>query len=129
MKLDAKIKRWDVDHIGITNCQIKVLGLKIVSFCGTIRQMIRDFVSKSQWELNEIQMPRMLRRFEQMLHYRFGDEIAIPLLLAEEKSELVETLMAKADNVAKLKGDLIQDLSGVAKGISDGIADGIATLG
>lgn len=122
LKLDARIKRWDVDHIGITNCQIKVLGLKVVSFCGAIRQMIRDYVSESNWKLNEIEMPRMLRQFERMLRYRFGDEIAIPLLLAEEKSEIVETLMQKADNVAKLKGDLVKDLSGVAKGISDGIA-------
>jgi hypothetical protein len=50
---------------------------------------------------------------------RIGDEVAIPLLLADEKEALVESLVQKANNIASLKADLIGDLSGLVSGLNN----------
>ena len=42
---------------------------------------------------------------------RHGDEIAIPLLVAEEKDALIKSLTAKATEIAGLKASLVSDLS------------------
>ena len=42
---------------------------------------------------------------------RHGDEIAIPLLVAEEKDALIKSLTAKATEIAGLKASLVTDLS------------------
>ena len=53
------------------------------------------------------------------LKVRIGDEVAIPLLLADEKEALVESLVQKANNIASLKADLIGDLSGLVTELSN----------
>ena len=55
----------------------------------------------------------------QFLKVRIGDEVAIPLLLADEKEALVESLVQKANNIASLKADLIGDLSGLVSGLNN----------
>ena len=42
---------------------------------------------------------------------RHGDEIAIPLLVAEEKDALIKSLTEKATEIAGLKASLVSDLS------------------
>ena len=55
----------------------------------------------------------------QFLKVRIGDEVAIPLLLADEKEALVESLVQKANNIASLKADLIGDLSGLVSELNN----------
>jgi hypothetical protein len=38
-------------------------------------------------------------------------QIAIPIFLVDEKNELLSSLIKKADEVTKLKGDLLTDLT------------------
>ena len=61
-------------------------------------------------DFSSIHMPALLRRVERLIRARTGQEVAIPLLLAEEKEALVQTMMAKVGAVAALKGDLARDL-------------------
>ena len=68
--------------------------------------------------LSAVQMPQLLRRVEDLLKARVGEEVVVPLLLAEEKQQLVGTVVKKAEDVARLKSDFIEDLSAVAGGVA-----------
>ena len=52
-----------------------------------------------------------------MLRYRLGEEIYVPLLIADDKSELLGSVIEKVDELAKLKGDLTTDLSNLADNV------------
>ena len=49
-----------------------------------------------------------------------GDEIAIPLLVAEEKDALIKSLTAKASEIASLKASLVSDLSNIVASLNSG---------
>lgn len=119
LRLDAKILHWNVDHIGLEGCEIRVFGVRVISFCGIIKRTLKDYITRFIFEFSEVFMPDVLRKLEQLLRKEIGDEIAIPLLLAEEKTETISTLLQKVESVATLKGDLIKDLSNVATSISE----------
>lgn len=121
IELNARIKKWSLDHLGIRGCEVKFLGLTIISFCGQIRRTVRDYASRFTRDFSSIHMPNLLDRIERLLHQRVGDEIAIPLLLVDNKQEFVFTLIEKASNVARLKGDLIEDLTVLAGQVAESI--------
>ena len=118
LRLSAKILRWNLSRIGLKNCDVRVLGVRVVSFCGLVRRTLRDYVARFTRRLSAVQMPQLLRRVEDLLKARVGEEVVVPLLLAEEKQQLVGTVVKKAENVARLKSDLIEDLSAVAGGVA-----------
>ena len=45
-------------------------------------------------------------------------QIAIPIFLVDEKNELLSSLIKKADEVTKLKGDLLTDLTSLVDVLS-----------
>jgi len=53
------------------------------------------------------------QEIERVLRMRIGEEVSIPILLIDEKNELLASLITKADQVTKLKADLVDDLSGL----------------
>ena len=62
-------------------------------------------------------MSKIVKKWKQvefLLKQHIGDEVAIPLILAEEKIKLAGTILQKVENVAKLKEDLIEDISSIA---------------
>ena len=68
--------------------------------------------------ISEFQAPKILHEIERILRYRLGEEIAIPIFLVDEKNELLTSLIKKADEVTKLKGDLLNDLTGLVDVLS-----------
>ena len=55
---------------------------------------------------------------ENYLKVKIGDEVAIPLLLADEKEALVDSLVQKANQIAGLKADLVGDLSNLVRDLN-----------
>ncbi len=112
-RLEYQLVSFNVDHVGIDNCDLKFLGIKVFSACGLIQKTIKDSIQKLTRDLSEFQAPKMLHEIERILRYRLGEEIAIPIFLVDEKNELLTSLIKKADEVTKLKGDLLNDLTGL----------------
>ena len=107
-----------MDHLGVNNCDLKFLGIKVFSACGLIQKTIKDSLQKMARDLSEFQAPKLLNEIERMLRYRLGEEIAVPIFLVDEKNDLLTSLIKKADEVTKLKGDLLNDLSGLVDVLS-----------
>ena len=115
--LDGNIDRFIVDRVGIDNCEIRLLGLKVFSFCGIVKKTVKRQIEKQARSFNAFNTPRLLKRIEDMLRYRLGEEIYVPLLIADDKSELLGSVIEKVDELAKLKGDLTTDLSNLADNV------------
>ena len=115
--LDGNIDRFIVDRVGIDNCEIRLLGLKVFSFCGIVKKTVKRQIEKQARTFNAFNTPRLLKRIEDMLRYRLGEEIYVPLLIADDKSELLGSVIEKVDELAKLKGDLTTDLSNLADNV------------
>ena len=79
--------------------------------------MVKKQIEKSARSFNAFNTPRLLRRIEEMLRYRLGEEIYVPLLIADEKSNLLGSVIEKVDELAKLKGDLTSDLANLANSV------------
>lgn len=117
-KLEAILKSIRIDHINIGNCDVRFGGLRVFSYCSLIRNTVNRAVKGVARDLNEVHAPNILRQIESILKYRVGEEIAIPLLLADKKGALVRSLIDKADNVASLKADLVHDLANLVEAIN-----------
>ena len=115
--LDGNIDRFIVDRVGIDNCEIRLLGLKVFSFCGIVKKTVKRQIEKQARSFNAFNTPRLLKRIEDMLRYRLGEEIYVPLLIADDKSDLLGSVIEKVDELAKLKGDLTTDLSHLADNV------------
>ena len=123
-KINFKIKfilKWlNLDYINVGKCDVRFGRLKIFSYCGLIRKAVNGAVQQMASDMNEIHTPNIIRQLQQILRYRIGEEIAIPLLLAEEKGALLESLVEKANNIASLKADLVGDLNNLVGELNNG---------
>ena len=117
-RLEYQLVSFNVDHLGVNNCDLKFLGIKVFSACGLIQKTIKDSIQQITRDLSEFQAPKLLHEIERMLRYRLGEEIAIPIFLVDEKNEILTSLIKKADEVTKLKGELLTDLSGLVDVLS-----------
>lgn len=115
--LDGNIDRFIVDRVGIDKCEVRILGLKVFSFCGIIKKKVKEQIEKSARSFNAFNTPKLLKRIEEMLRYRLGEEIYVPLLIADDKSDLLGSVIEKVDELAKLKGDLTSDLATLADNV------------
>jgi len=123
-KIDFKIRTilrtLQVDHINVgKGCDIRLGRLRVFSYCGLLRKKIDRAVRQISSDINEMHAPAIIHQLQQFLKVRIGDEVAIPLLLADEKEALVESLVQKANNIASLKADLIGDLSGLVSELNN----------
>ena len=117
--LDADIHYFVVDKVGLKNCDINFLGVKLFSFCGIVRDAVKENIEQFARRFNALTAPRLIKEFERILHYRLGDEIYIPLYVADEKSLALASIIEQADEIAKLKADLGSDLADLTSQVAD----------
>ena len=114
--LDAEIKHWDVDKLRILKgCDVHLFKYKIFSYCNMLQDRLTDFVTHFVTEISEDGLPIVLNGVEKFFNTTVGSEIAVPLLLADEKGAILSTVFQKMDQVRLLKGDLLKDLTGLIK--------------
>ena len=118
LKFDTKLKHLHVDYIHVGKCDVRLGGLRLFSYCGLIKKAVNNAVNQIASDMNEMHAPDLLKQIEAILKYKMGDEIAIPLLVAEEKDALIKSLTAKAGEVASLKASLVNDLSGIVAALN-----------
>lgn len=121
-KIDFKIKTVlrtiYVDYINVGKCDVRLGRLRLFSYCGLIRKTVNKAVQQISHDLNEMHTPAIVRQLEQIFKYRIGEEIAIPLQVAEEKGAILESLMTKANHIASLKADLVHDLANLVEDLN-----------
>ena len=117
-KIKTVLRTVQVDYINVGNCDVRLGRFRLFSYCGLIRKTVNSAVQQIANDLNEIHTPEILRQLQRILRYRIGEEIAIPLLLAEEKGAIIESLMEKANHIASLKADLVSDLANLVEDLN-----------
>ena len=72
---------WDVTHIDVSHCKIKILGIDIASYCGLIEKAIRNGVTKLSNKVSRITAPKIATKLAQMIQTAVGSTVRIPLKL------------------------------------------------
>ncbi|XP_040566159.1 uncharacterized protein [Lepeophtheirus salmonis] len=114
IRLQAQILRWHVNSIYVNNCNVKFFGVKVFSFCSFIKRKTQSIIEGFGRRTFNIHSPKILRRIEKLFAERIGNEIAIPLLLVDENTKIVQSLLVKAITIASLKAELGRDIGELA---------------
>jgi hypothetical protein len=59
-RLEYQLVSFNVDHLGVNNCDLKFLGIKVFSACGLIQKTIKDSIQKITRDLSEFQVSKTL---------------------------------------------------------------------
>jgi len=70
VQLAAKVTSWDLDHIGLSKCDLKFFGVRVASVCGAVKAALRKNVVKFGSKFFAIHMPRLLRKVEDLIRAR-----------------------------------------------------------
>merc|ERR1712226_656087 len=118
IKLNAKLINFNVKNFNVYGCNANFLGLPVMALCDTVRKTVGRSLDDFAHQFSELSLPGLVEQIERIIHAQIGQEIAIPIFLADETSEILTTIVEKAEETAQLKGDLIDDLGKVAKDIA-----------
>ena len=92
----------------------------LVSYCRNAgNPYLNEKNKKYVRKFNVFKLPKILYRVEELLRYQVGEDIYVPLLVADETSLALAGVIEKADEVTKLKADIATDLAAVTKDIAD----------
>ena len=114
--LAAEIRHFDVHRLKILKgCDVHFLKIKVYSYCEALSDKLTDFVGHFVTEISDDGLPIVLDGVEKFFNTTIGSEVAVPLLLADEKGAILSTVFQKMDQVRLLKKDLLKDLTALIK--------------
>ena len=105
-------------RVRLKNCDVKFMGLRLFSYCGLIEKTVKESAQKFVRKFNVFTLPKIVQRIEDILRHRLGEDIYIPLLLADEKSLALASVIEKASEVTQLKAEIATDLAAVTKDLA-----------
>eukprot|EP00928_Gymnodinium_smaydae_P010457 TRINITY_DN13947_c0_g1_i1.p1 TRINITY_DN13947_c0_g1~~TRINITY_DN13947_c0_g1_i1.p1 ORF type:complete len:303 (+),score=62.75 TRINITY_DN13947_c0_g1_i1:25-933(+) len=73
------VLKWHVDSVHVDKCKIKILGIEIMSVCGTIERHVKDKAQVLTDKVTEVDAPKLLKKLEDKLNTAIGSEVVIPL--------------------------------------------------
>ena len=114
--LAAEIRHFDVHKLKILKgCDVHIFKYKVYSYCEALSEKLVDFVTHFVTEISDDGLPIVLNGVEKFFNTTIGSEVAVPLLLADEKGAILSTVFQKMDQVRLLKKDLLKDLTALIK--------------
>jgi hypothetical protein len=72
---------WDVENVDVSRCTISILGIKILSYCGVLKKMIHDGVSKMLHQTQKLAAPKIQSALENAINTAVGSVVRIPIQL------------------------------------------------
>ena len=81
---------WKTDDIHVHNCKIKILGIQIASVCGFIERKLKSKINQIVQKAENIQVPSIIKKLEDKIKAKIGDEIRIPLSFLPENINTFE---------------------------------------
>lgn len=81
LELEGKVINWDISSISASNCNIKIFGVKVLSFCTWLEKRISDEAKKYIMNAVPIQAPKLVEKLESKLRTKVGEKVIVPLYL------------------------------------------------
>ena len=72
---------WDVTKIDLSGCDIKILGIKILSYCGLLKNLLEKQITKFTTQTATMTAPALADKLANIIQTKVGSEIRIPLKL------------------------------------------------
>lgn len=81
VKIYGTVTKWNINEISTQtrHCGIWILGFQVANVCSLIEQGIRDNFNKIIANAETIQIPAVIKKLEEKIKAKIGDEIKIPL--------------------------------------------------
>lgn len=70
---------WIVNNVDASKCQLKIGGLKIVSYCSLVEKLVKKGVQQYLDKWAEFDAPKLVKKLEAKLKKKVGTEMAIEL--------------------------------------------------
>lgn len=109
IKLEGSITHFDLSSLNLSGCKFQLLGIKMFSNCGLLERIIKKKIENASRNLFPISGNSILRGIERSIKMRVGDEVAIPLSLANGNN------LGPVDEAVSITEELLNfnlDLSG-----------------
>jgi len=107
--LAGELYTLNIDGLKISNCNLKVMGLTLFSYCGLLEKLLYDEAREAAKRSLPFSSPRVLRQIEKAIMKRVGNEIAIPLYVLEDNP--VEMFLSTANNIIQLGESLVKNVT------------------
>jgi len=104
VKIDGTVKKFDINKLKLSGCELQLLGFKMFSHCDLLESLIRRQMDKMLRDTFPLHDRELLYKLENMIKARLGSEVAIPLVLTDllNSSEGVETVVRKTGELIDL---------------------------
>jgi len=107
--LAGELYSMNLDALRISNCNLKVMGLTLFSYCGLLERLLHDEAREAAKSSLPFSSPRVLRQVERTIMKRAGNEISIPLFVLEDNP--VERFLSTANNIIQLGESLVKNVT------------------
>ena len=77
--LTGYAKDWKINQLDVSKCSVKILGIKILSYCGLLKGLIQKEANKYINKFEEIEAPKIFKKLEDELKAKNDDLIEITL--------------------------------------------------
>ena len=81
LELEGKVINWDISSVNASKCNIKLFGIKILSFCSYLERKISEAAKKYITNVVPIQAPKLIEKLESKLRTKIGEKIIVPLYM------------------------------------------------
>ena len=75
---------WQVIDVKASKCSIKILGIKIISFCGVIEKALKKGINELSAGALKILVPQLTAKLENAINTKVGSVVRIPIKLSTE---------------------------------------------
>eukprot|EP00092_Neocalanus_flemingeri_P030912 GFUD01033569.1.p1 GENE.GFUD01033569.1~~GFUD01033569.1.p1 ORF type:complete len:319 (-),score=80.60 GFUD01033569.1:153-1109(-) len=80
-ELEGKPFDWNVDDVDVSKCDVKLGNkVKIGSYCNLVKGLIKEGVQKYLDKWTEFKAPKIVKKLEDKLKKKIGDEMSFPII-------------------------------------------------
>ena len=81
LEIKGRVLSWDIASVQASQCNIKLFGIKVLSFCSWLEKRIENEANKYIKTAVKIQAPKLVQKLESKLRTKVGERVTIKFSL------------------------------------------------
>merc|ERR1711962_1098709 len=75
--LVGQIINWELTKVEANKCEEKLLGVKLISYCGFLERRAKKEIEEKMANLQELKLPGVIRKVEEKLQAKIGQTVSV----------------------------------------------------
>jgi len=75
--LVGQIESWELTRVEANKCTERLLGIKLISYCGWLERRARKEIAEKMANLQELKLPAVIRKVEAKLQAKIGKIVSV----------------------------------------------------